>query len=74
VTSKYVIEKNVPLVTTAGAKPIYPFLQMEIGDSFLVKDRTRPQVGAAAGSAGKISDRTFRTRTVEGGVRVWRVA
>jgi hypothetical protein len=73
-TSKYVIEKNVPLVTTAGAKPIYPFLQMEIGDSFLVTDRTRPQVGAAATRAGKLSGRKFKARTVEGGARVWRVA
>ena len=73
-TSNYVIEKNVPLAQTAGAPAKYPFLEMEIGDSFLVTDRARPQVGAAAGNAGKFSGRKFTTRTVPGGVRVWRVA
>jgi hypothetical protein len=73
-TDNYVIEKNVPLVPAPGAPTKYPFLQMEIGDSFLVTDRTRPQVGAAAGRAGKLSGRKFKARTVEGGARVWWVA
>jgi hypothetical protein len=69
----YVIEKNVPLVQTAGRPPVYPFLQMEIGDSFFAANVSRG-IGNAATSAGKTLGRTFKTRTVEGGVRVWRVA
>jgi hypothetical protein len=73
-TDNYVIEKNVPLVQTAGRPPVYPFLQMEIGDSFFVANVSRVRIGNAATSAGKTLGRTFKTRTVEGGARVWRVA
>ena len=73
-TSNYAIEKNVPLVQTAGQQTKYPFLQLEIGDSFLVTDARRPKVGNAAYVAGKLHGRKFTARTVEGGVRVWRVA
>jgi hypothetical protein len=47
---------------------------MEIGDSFFVANVAREKVGGAACFAGKKHGRTFKTRTVEGGTRVWRVA
>jgi len=70
----YVIEKNVPLVQIAGRPPVYPFLQMEIGDSFFAANVSRVRISNAAYVAGRVHSRTFKTRTVEGGVRVWRVA
>ena len=73
-TSNYVIEKNVPFVETAGMKPHFPLLQMEIGDSFLVAAAARAKVYQAGRHAGRTHGRVFKTRTVEGGVRVWRVA
>jgi hypothetical protein len=73
-TSNYVIEKNIPLVNKTGPKPHFPFLEMELGDSFLVADVEKRKVYSAGHAAGKALNRTFKTRTVEGGVRVWRVA
>jgi phenylacetate-coenzyme A ligase PaaK-like adenylate-forming protein len=73
-TDTYVIEKNVPLAKTELHNTKYPFLRMEIGDSFFVANVARQKVGSAAYVAGRVHGRTFKTRTVEGGVRVWRVA
>lgn len=57
---------------------IYPFREMEIGDSFLVpgnenKKALQARVGSAACYYGKRNNSRFVTRSVEGGVRVWRV-
>lgn len=71
----YVIEKNVPIEEKRGRKPKYPFDQMEIGDSFLVIDRKDKNiVRAAAHMYGRKNTITFKTQTVEQGVRVWRIA
>ena len=77
------IEKNiaVPPMPNRGPYNIYPWKEMEVGDSFLLvpKDgeslrglmrRINPQ----ALNAKKRLGRTFTCRTVENGVRVWRVA
>jgi hypothetical protein len=73
-TDTYVIEKNVPLARTTGNPTVYPFRQMEIGDSFFAANAPCQKLGNAARYAGKALNRTFKTRTVEGGTRVWRVA
>jgi hypothetical protein len=75
------IEDNVPIPTKQGRgrPPIYPLHQMRVGDSFLV-----PTDGARASNQRKmnavysrqiVKDKkiTIRCRSVEGGVRVWRI-
>lgn len=62
------IEHDVPLRTHK-----YPFREMQVGDSFFVP---AVPIGKLAGSASYVQRQTgykFRLRTVEGGVRVWRV-
>lgn len=49
---------------------IYPFSDMQPGDSFVTD---RPAVRAAANVWAKRKGMKFITRTVEDGVRVWRV-
>lgn len=78
--SSYVIEKNIPRTRTA-TKIVYPFANMEIGDSFLIETdgdtfpRVRNRVTSAAfmwtaGHAGV----KFSTRKTAEGLRVWRIS
>lgn len=69
------IEKGVPLPTTEPVKcRKYPYTTMEIGDSFLVTDRTPEAVGSSASQMGKRLNRKFRSAKTREGVRVWRIA
>lgn len=77
------IQKNVPVPPPAvGRKRIYPFPEMEVGDSFF-KQADNPELlrGSIAGSASqyaKASGKKFISRIVhEGsvtGIRIWRIA
>jgi hypothetical protein len=72
----YVIEKGIPVaapITARGASR-FPFEKMEIGDSFLVTDLPRKLVWQSAYTAGKRLGRTFVTRKLAEGIRIWRVA
>jgi len=68
------IEKDIPLPTYAG---VYSetLHAMEVGDSFLVPDEYAPAIRSAIARVYKspINTRQFTTRSVEDGVRVWRV-
>ena len=64
------IQKNVPVPTFRVS---WPFAEMKVGDSILVEDPgLTPRVRMAAYDFGKRNSRRFMTRSVEGGVRVWR--
>lgn len=66
------IEKNVPM---ANVRHKYPFAHMTAGDSFFVAGSTPRRMGGAIFQRKKASPgEEYVTRTVEGGVRVWRVA
>ena len=67
--SDFVIEKNIPI---QRGREKYPFLKMEIGDSFVFSGN-RKVIGAAASWYGSRYKMKFTTRSVDGGVRVWRV-
>lgn len=71
---QYKVESNVPLPAPDASK--YPFASMQIGDSFLVpnpSDTDRKRVQTAAASYGRRHSKAFRTRSVDGGIRIWRV-
>ncbi len=72
--NEFHIEKGIPVpkMTGAGRKTKYPFDVMEVGDSFFVKDAKVKTLSRTCGSHGKRLSRKFISRTVEGGVRVWR--
>ena len=76
--NEFKIEHGVPMPESVGKgwRTKYPFGQMDVGDSFLVKnvDNDTTKVRAAMSYYGTRNDKKFATRTVnEGGdVRVWR--
>lgn len=72
----YQVEKGIELVNVErGRKGIYPFRQMEIGDSFVCEFERRHKVATAATG---LKPMKFATRiVVENGkrvCRVWRIA
>ena len=69
------IEKNVPIIRNQRGVPSkYPWSSMEVGDSFFVRGAKITTMSHARHDAGKRTGFTFISRTVEGGVRVWRTA
>jgi len=68
------IEKGVPLPKAATNKPKYPWREMGVGHSFFVTgdDRTRAVHALHAINRSDKSKR-FISRSVDGGVRIWRV-
>lgn len=75
----YEIENGIEIPkSNYGYYSKYPFGEMEIGESFFVpfgddKHIIRVRVQTAASYYGKRNNVRFLTRTVDGGVRVWRV-
>ena len=78
----YAIEKNIPVPadSAAGRKKVYPFSDMNVGDSFgipVTKEtagQTRARVSSSAAIWGKKTGTKFIVRTLPGLLRVWRTA
>jgi hypothetical protein len=75
--SEFKIEKGIELVGKGGrgAKSVYPFNDLEVGDSFFVykKDKTVVCVRQAACQHNKrFPEQKLEWRTNEQGIRVWR--
>lgn len=66
------IEKGKPItaIQGRGRKPLYPWAQMKIGDSFFAKVRN---IGKSRFNAQIKYNAKFITRKEKGGLRVWRV-
>jgi hypothetical protein len=70
------IEKGIPIPPQRpwGHETIYPWRTMEIGDSFFISGKPMKQAGSLAAKAAARTGQKFTLRTVDGGVRVWRIA
>lgn len=69
------IDKNIPLPNKARkSNPKYPWKEMQVGDSFLAKGVKISAIVGGAWLVGKRLNFKFSCRTVDGGVRVWRIA
>lgn len=59
-------------------KCLYPWREMEVGDSFFIpnggKVREIRGVASRAGQAARYTGMKFTCRAVDGGFRVWRIA
>jgi hypothetical protein len=68
------IDKDIPPPKQYGRAAVqkYPWKEMEIGNSFLVK-QVGPSFPAQARNASRLYGRKFVARKVSGGYRVWRV-
>ncbi len=70
--SQYKIEKNVPLPTEHGNTK-YPFMQMEVGDSFFA-DGIPSSARTAAYAHAKRYGITLVSKREANGYRIWRTA
>lgn len=71
-----IIEKNVPMPKTEGRgrPPIYPFRDMDVGDSvFIPEQGVGGSAYLSAMQHGRLNGKKFSGRTEDGGVRIWRV-
>ncbi len=55
-----------------GRREKYPWSQLDIGQSFLVKDVALRSMSSTASHAGRRNGKKFIAREAEGGIRVWR--
>ena len=69
------IDKGVPVpkIVRGRAPYKYPWLSMEIGDSFVMVASTTNRASSRASGAGKKYGRRFTIRKTSEGFRVWRV-
>lgn len=67
------IQKDIPL-PAEKKRNVYPYKEMDIGESFLVKEGKIQIVCNANYRAGKVSGKKFIARREGDGVRVWRTA
>lgn len=66
------IEKNVPIPERAvGPKTKYPFASMQIGDSFFIPGMEK---FTYHWYPSKKYGHTYRSKKVDGGMRIWRIA
>ncbi len=72
------VESGIPVparTNRQGGRPsIYPFADLKAGESFFVPGKTAKTMSQTASKAAKRLKIELITRTVEGGVRVWRTA
>lgn len=70
---KIEIETGVPLPHKGRWRALYPWRDMIIGDSFFVPGKTPKTMTGSAAHARKQLGFKFTLRSVDGGVRVWRI-
>ena len=69
------IETGIPKPKcNTGPEQKYPFDKLEVGQSFFVPDIRASQFAGRKSYWEKATGRKFSTRSVDGGVRVWRDA
>lgn len=70
------IEKNIPVPEQSGRgrRAKYPFSKMEVGDSvFFPGENSSSRCSIAAHAYGHRVGWKFSVRTMDGGVRIWRI-
>ncbi len=70
-TDRYEIEKDIPLPSPSTK---YDFGRFEIGDSIFIGGPPAKLGQTAAHSWGTMNGRKFKTRTQNGGIRIWRAS
>lgn len=68
------IEKDIPLPHARYEREIFPFKELQVGDSFFVpQDHLSFYSVRSLATINKTIEKKFTCRRCEGGVRVWRV-
>ena len=72
------VEANISMPMDCGrgrGRPaLYPWAEMKAGDSFFVPGKPIASVSPLASIRGRTHDEKYTCRSMDGGVRVWRVA
>ena len=70
------VERGIPIPRKiSGARGIYPWREMEVGDSFLIEGLTAKYRSRIAAAQSTRDNRKYATRKVgENAYRVWRIA
>jgi len=69
------IEKNVPMPQPKNVE-VYPYKEMDVGDSFMVKGESKYLLATVCNRNGKYGKKLgmrFTAKKMGNGVRVWRV-
>ena len=66
--SKYKVDKNIPMPPPLYLS-VYPWRDMEVGDSFKFEDEEKQKISDSAYSYGRRNNKKFAIR----GNRVWRI-
>jgi hypothetical protein len=70
------IESNIPIpkISKKGRQKVYPFDEMNVGDSFFIEGRTTSQLSSVANNWSKRYDpkAKFVVKQENKGVRIWR--
>ncbi len=67
------IEKNIKVPCGSHTLIKYPFGEMDVGDSILIgSDTEKHTARSAVFSYARMNRKKFVTRSVDGGLRVWR--
>ena len=73
--SEYKIESGIPI--PGGRRQAhnkkYPWNELDVGQSFFVPGVAANNFASQASRAGKTYGRRFVVRSMDGGIRVWRV-
>lgn len=80
--TNFQIEKNVPMPEGRGRPSAYPWAEMQVNDSFFIevdaasKTEVQNRTSASARMYRQKVGNGFKvaTRSVDGGLRVWRVS
>lgn len=64
------IDKNIPIPTFNNK---YPLGLLEVGDSFFIKGKNISDISSTISQYGRRKGTKFISRSVDNGVRVWRV-
>lgn len=74
------IDAGIPMPEPRATRVVYPYKEMEVGESFLVEPKGKETKNLLAvvcnrnNAMAKKLGRKFRAKTMEDGIRVWRVA
>ena len=67
------IEKDVPMPEFRASGVTAALRKMDVGDSIFLRGKKSNNITTIVGILTKKTERKFMTRTVEGGIRVWRI-
>ena len=77
---KYVVETGIAIppikrpMKVKGRETVYPWRKVKVGQSFHVPGAKIEAMASLASAYGKRHDMKFTCRTMDGGVRVFRIA